>query len=247
MKYAPYVRIVPGARQAVLLIHGIVGTPMHFRDLLPLIPEDWSVYNILLDGHGKQVEDFSRTSMKKWKAQVAAQLDDILETHERVLIVAHSMGTLFAIEESLRRPERISALFLLNVPLTPWVTPATWINSLRLAFGKVKPGTPAADMLEDGGIHLTRKLWKYLGWIPRFCELLVDSYRTKSKLTNISVPCIAFQSKNDELVSRRAYRILQMCSHIQTAELPNSGHFAYKGADLTLLQDTFSKTIETLT
>lgn len=244
MQFRPYYRIVPRAKCAVLLIHGIVGTPMHFRDLLPLIPEDWSVYNILLDGHGKQVEDFSLTSMKKWKVQVSDQVDEILKTHQAVLIVAHSMGTLFAIEESIRRPDRISGLFLLNVPLTPWVTPATWINSLRLAFGKVTPDTPAADMLCDCSVHLTPKLWKYLGWIPRFYELLVEAHRTKEKLAKISVPCRAFQSKKDELVSRKAYQILTKYPHIQTTELPNSGHFTYKGDDLTLLKAALAQTIE---
>ena len=243
MKYTPYFRIVPGAKQAVLFVHGIVGTPAHFRDLLPLIPENWSVYNILLDGHGKQVGDFSRTSMKKWKAQVSAQLDEILGTHEQVLIAAHSMGTLFAIEESIRRPERISGLFLLNVPLTPWVTPAAWFNSLRLALGKVKPNTPAADMLSDCGVQLTPKLWKYLGWIPRFYELLEEAHRAKSKLAKIPVPCQAFQSRKDELVSRRAYRILRSHPHIQAVELPGSGHFAYKDADAALLKDALTKTI----
>ena len=246
MKYTPYYRIQPGAKRAALFIHGIVGTPMHFAQLLPLIPENWSVYNILLDGHGRQVEDFSRTSMAKWKAQVSAQLDNILKTHEQVLIVAHSMGTLFAIEESIRRPEQVSALFLLNVPLTPWVTPATWVNSLRLAFGKVKPDTPAADMLGASGVHLTPKLWKYLGWIPRFYELLVEAHRAKSKLARISVPCQAFQSRRDELVSRRAYRILQKQPHIQTTELQNSGHFAYKGADLDLLKTSLSRFLQEL-
>ena len=244
MEFQPYFRVVPGAAQAVLCIHGIVGTPTHFSQLLPLIPKNWSVYNILLDGHGKQVEDFSHTSMKKWKAQVANQVDEILKSHENVLIIAHSMGTLFAIEESIRRPESIAGLFLLNAALTPWVTPATWLNSLGLVFGKVRPNTSAADMLCDCGVHLTPKLWKYLGWIPRFYELLVEARRTKGKLSCIAVPCQVFQSKNDELVSRRTCRLLQAHPHIQLTELEDSGHFAYKGKDLELLKTALSRLIE---
>lgn len=58
MEHREYVRIVPGAKTAVLFMHGIVGTPNHFRDLLPLVdlvPDDWSVYNVLLPGHGGTV------------------------------------------------------------------------------------------------------------------------------------------------------------------------------------------------
>ena len=246
MQFQPYERIVPGARYAALCIHGIVGTPMHFRDLLPLIPEDWSICNMLLDGHGGQVEDFSRTSMKKWKTQVSAQLDRLLLTHEQVLIVAHSMGTLFAMDESIRRPERIRGLFLLDVPLTPRVTPGAAVSSLRLAFGQAKPNTPAGDMQNASGVHLTPKLWKYLSWLPRFWELLAEAHRSKVKLSQIFVPCLAFQSRQDELVSRRAYRILLEHPHIQVSELPNSGHFSYKGADLELLQIKLSRLIQEL-
>ena len=41
--------------------------------LLSLVPDNISVYNVLLDGHGKGVKEFSKTSMKKWKKQI----DDI--------------------------------------------------------------------------------------------------------------------------------------------------------------------------
>ena len=46
MKHDEVVRIIPGARTAVLLIHGICGTPNHFVGGIPLmewIPADWSI------------------------------------------------------------------------------------------------------------------------------------------------------------------------------------------------------------
>lgn len=45
MNHQEYRRILPGSNMAVLMLHGIVGTPHHFDDLIPLIPEDWSVVN----------------------------------------------------------------------------------------------------------------------------------------------------------------------------------------------------------
>lgn len=95
MEHKEYIRIVPGSKHAVLMIHGIVGTPKHFEPFLPLIPEDWTVYNLLLDGHGKGVKEFAQTSMKKWKSQVAARVREILDTHDTLVIAAHSMGGLF--------------------------------------------------------------------------------------------------------------------------------------------------------
>lgn len=246
MKYTPYYRIKEDAETAALFIHGIVGTPMHFQELVPLIPEHWSVYNILLDGHGKNVEDFARTSMAKWKAQVSAQLDEILKTHSKVLIVAHSMGTLFAINEAIRRPDQVKGLFLLAVPLTPRVLPSGAVNSVRIALNRVTPDSAAADMENDCGVHLSPKLWKYLGWIPRFYELLVEAHRTKSKLEKITVPCRAFQSARDELVSGRSCELLQVHPGIRVTLLPHSGHFCYKGDDLPLLQRHLQEMIDTI-
>jgi pimeloyl-ACP methyl ester carboxylesterase len=78
----------------VIFIHGILGTPDHFLPFLSLIPEDISVVNLLLDGHGKGVREFSRTSMAKWEAQVDAAVDAALAAHQKVFLVAHSLGSL---------------------------------------------------------------------------------------------------------------------------------------------------------
>ena len=118
--HSPYTRTGTGPN-AVLMIHGIAGSPGHFRDLVPVIPEAFSIYNILLDGHSGRVENFSRSSMAKWKTQVSGTLADLFARHEKVVIVGHSMGTLFAIQAAIDHPEKIPRLFLLSVPTRPWV------------------------------------------------------------------------------------------------------------------------------
>lgn len=239
MAHEEYIRIVPGSTGAVLLIHGILGTPDHFRDFLPLIPADWSVYNILLDGHGGRVEDFSHTSMKKWKAQVSNRLDSLTARYDRIILVAHSMGTLFAIQEAVSRPEKLAHLFLLQVPLRPRLQLRTACYSVLLPFGIVPK--KARDMLEDCSVVLDPRLWKYIGWIPRFLELFAECRATRRVLGELSVPCSAYQSHHDQLVSRRTVRDLEKHPHIHTVILPDSGHFRYRGNDLALLQRGFSK------
>lgn len=246
MQYCSYIRPVVGADTAVLFIHGIVGTPAHFKDFLPLIPDHWSVYNILLDGHGKGVEEFARTSMTKWKAQVSHTLDEILSTHSRVLIAAHSMGTLFAIREAVKRPDKVAALFLLAVPLIFHVRLRAVFGSLQAALGRVKPGSVAERMLGDSGVRLTPKLHKYIPWLPRFWELTKEAVRTRKCLPQITVPCYAFQSRQDELVGKSTERILAKHPNITTAVLETSGHFCYSKEDLTFLQNALQKLTDTI-
>ena len=62
MDHAEYLRLFPDADVAVLFVHGILGSPRHFDLFLPVIPPKWSVQCLLLDGHGKGVKDFSKSS-----------------------------------------------------------------------------------------------------------------------------------------------------------------------------------------
>ena len=240
MNHQSYIRPGTGPN-AVLLIHGIAGSPAHFRDLVPVIPAAYSVYNILLDGHSGTVEEFGKSSMAKWKAQVKATLEDLFARHDQVVIVAHSMGTLFAIQAAIDRPDKIPRLFLLSVPTRPWVRPSTVLTCLQVSLGK--SGEAADAMRGDTGIQLTPKLWKYLSWAPRMVELLCECRRVRSILPRLAVPTQAFQSKVDELVSLCSCRDLENHPYIQNTLLYDSGHFVYGPEDTALLQ---SKLLETL-
>lgn len=242
-----YVRIAEGSDTAVLLVHGIVGTPAHFKEFLPLIPDEWSVCNLLLDGHGQGVWEFGASSMAKWKTQVFARLEELLARHERVLIVAHSMGTLFAIRAAVQYPDRIAGLFLLNVPMRVHLPPATILAALKNALGLVKEGDGTAWAMKNGcGVRLTPYLWKYLPWIPRYLELLREICDTRALLPQLTIPARTFHSQKDELVSNRAPGDLQGHPSIVTVMLPDSGHFAYEGEDLRLLQANFTEWLDQL-
>lgn len=247
MDHSEYIRYIPGSKYAMLMVHGIVGTPAHFRGLYPVIPEDWSVYNILLDGHGGTVMDFARSSMEKWRQQVELLLEDLLKKHEKVLIVAHSMGTLFAIQAAIRHPDRIPGLFLLQIPLKPHLPLKTCLCSLQVAFGRIKPGSPAEAMANATALKMTPKLWQYLAWIPRYIELFQQIAYTKKLLPKLTVPTQSYPSQKDELVSLRAVKHLAGHPYIANTLLPHSGHFAYDPEDLKLLQTHLSEMIKSAT
>lgn len=242
--HSPFTRTGTG-KHAVLLIHGIAGSPGHFRDLVPIIPEEFSIYNILLDGHNGTVKDFSGTSMVKWKSQVNATLKNLFSRHEKVVIVAHSMGTLFAILAAIDHPDRIPALFLLSVPTRPWVRLSTMVTALKVAFGKIDDGRTRA-MRSDTGIHLTKKLWQYIGWIPRMAELLAECSRVRKIIPTLAVSTQTYQSEVDELVSIRSCADLEGHPYIINTVLLHSGHFAYGQEDTVLLQTRLTELLDRL-
>lgn len=249
MLHQEYVRIVPGAKNAVLFIHGIVGTPNHFRDLLPLVdlvPAGWSVYNVLLPGHGSTVKDFGRSSMKEWKEYAWKVFRQLCDTHERVILVGHSMGTLFSIQMALERPEKISQLFLVAVPLRVGVKLFGVVNMLRLTFGMLDQNDPVQSATRTVcGTQTTWMVWQYLPWIPRMAELIGQMHSTAKLVGNLRVPCVAYQSQRDELVSNRSRKILEKSGRVEVHHLLGSTHFYYSPEDMETVCKRFCEIIKT--
>lgn len=231
MKHPETKRLVPGAKYAVLFIHGIVGTPNHFRkavDLEALVPQDWSCRNLLLPGHGQGVKEFAESSGKQWGAYVRDEFLELAETHEAVLIAGHSMGTLFALQLAEEYPEKVCGLFLLNVPLRPWLRLWGIANCIRLALGRVRTRIPREEaILTACGAEPTKCLWRYLTWIPRFLDLFGQISRTESSLTEPEMPYQIIHSRKDELVSDRTVPALRRKGLVQLKELEYSTHFYY--------------------
>ena len=242
MLHEPYIRKVENAQIAVLMIHGIVGSPSHFKDLLPLIPENWSVYNILLPGHGGEVEDFSKSSMTAWKACAQEHFDDLCSQHEKVVLIGHSMGTLFSIQMALQRPEMVAFLMLIDVPLRLGIKLFGVRNLIRFAFGTLDLSDPVQEATSRiCSIPPTMRIWRYLGWIPRMVELLRQMYLTAKLISDLQIPAIAFQSKHDELVSARSDRILLDSSNVETHVLECSTHFYYHHNDVETVRTALDK------
>lgn len=243
MSHQPYIRMVPGAKTAVLMIHGICGSPNHFRQLVPLeqaVPKEWSVYNMVLDGHCAQVEDFGRSSMKKWKAQVQSVFDQLCRTHEKIVLVGHSMGTLFSIDLAIHNSHKIAFAFLLAVPVKVLVKPSAVGYLLRIAFDRIDESNPVLVSMRDAcGITQTKKVWKYIPWAMRMLELLKLCAETGKRVSHLEVPAIAWQSEQDEMVSRKADQLLLDSGRVEVRQLPNSTHFYYPPEEVKLIVNSF--------
>ena len=168
-----YIRDVKGADTAVLFLHGFMSTPNEFLDFLPLVPKEFTLHNILLDGHCKGVRDFAKSSMKKWENQVKETIDSLSETHDSIYIIAHSLGTLLSTEQAINNP-KIKALFFISMPITVFVKPSMIPTSLSVCLGKPNPNNKSAISAANCyGIEPNTNIFLYFGWIPRFIELLI--------------------------------------------------------------------------
>ena len=241
MEHKEYKRINSNARAAVLFVHGIVGMPNHFAEFLPLVPEGVSVWNVLLDGHGGRVQDFSHTSMQKWEEQVKNAVDELCTTHSEIYIVAHSMGTLFAIDRAIGN-ESVKGLFLLAVPLK--IVPKTRMvsNLCKVYFDKIRPDDEVAQAAKRCySIAQDKNPFHYFGWLPRYLELFAKARKTRCRVSDLKIPCAVYQSAKDELVSRASAKWLSKNENISLVSLPNSGHYYYTPDDFSYLLSEFKR------
>ena len=247
MDHSAYERIIPGSHTAVLMVHGIMGTPRHFDMLLPLIPESWSVYNVLLPGHGGSTLEFGRSSMAKWRGYSLERFRELCGQYRRVILVGHSMGTLFGIRMALERPEKVPFLFFLASPMAVGLKPVMVENALRVAFGTVREEDPRQTASRDAcSVETTLRLWEYLSWIPRYLELFRESAAARREIARLNVPTIAFMAKKDEQVSLRSVKEMAGNPAIEVRYMPDSSHHVFAPGDKAavmaalraMLQDT---------
>lgn len=235
MEHKEYKRIHPKAGAAILFVHGIVGTPNHFADFVSRVPEEMSVYNLLLDGHGGGVRDFSHTSMQKWEEQVKNAVDELSATHSKIYIVAHSMGTLFAIDRAIENTS-VKGLFLLAVPLKIVPKPRMLSNLCRVYFDKIAPDDEVAKAAKQCyGIAQDRNPFHYFGWLPRYLELFAKAKKTRERIAKLRTPCRVYQSARDEMVSKASVKWLSQSRKISVFYLQHSGHYYYAPKDFDFL------------
>lgn len=245
MVHNEYNRIVAESDNAVLFIHGIIGTPNYFNDYIPLIPDDWSVCNILLDGHGKGTSEFAASSMAKWKAQINKKVDELSASHKNVILVAYSMGALLAIEQGIEKSEKIKAMFLITAPLKLFVRPRAVSLILKVLFEKVKPTDCVGLAAQEAfGIEINKNIFEYIRWIPNFAGLYSEIRKTRKIVSKVSVPCFAYQSQKDEFVSPKNRRLLESNPNIKLTMLKNSTHHYFDHDDFVVMSAMLTDYIE---
>ena len=244
MDHSTFIREGDGS-VAVLMVHGIAGTPRHFDFLIPEFPESWGIYNILLPGHGGTAKDFGASSMEKWRSEAMDWCNRLLERYKKVVLVGHSMGTLFSIRNAVAHPDRVPFAFLLSVPSRPWVRMSTLKTCTRATRRKADRNDPEVQKVQNAtSTHMSPPRRQYICWIPRFLELLKEIRKVRKLIPKLTVPCHTFQSRVDELVSIRSCKDLEGHPHITNTVLEESGHMLYSPGDMELLRQRLRSLVE---
>lgn len=143
---------LPGGPDAVLLLHGLSGSPFEVRALADhLHAEGYRCRGPLLLGHGGAPAALGGVAWGDWLAQVRAELE-ALRGARRTFLAGCSMGALLALALAQERPERVDGLVLLAPALRLATVPALagWL-ARRTPLGRLLPPVPKGGSdLRDG-------------------------------------------------------------------------------------------------
>jgi carboxylesterase len=123
--------VYPGGDAAVMLIHGLTGTPTEMRTIAKLIAKGgFTVYGIQLAGHCGSEEDLLQTDWQDWYASVEAAFEKISKAHKVVYVGGLSMGAVLAIHLAAQHPQQVQGLALYSATLEfdGWAVP--WLSFL---------------------------------------------------------------------------------------------------------------------
>ena len=239
MKHKEFIKKDTTNDSVILFIHGILEGPAHFDAFLSAVPKSYAIFNILLDGHGKTLKDFHHSSMNNWERQIDELVYDFTKTYKNIIIVAHSMGTLFALDCALKYKRHVKALFLLSIPLKIQISFSALKNALKVIFDKCENNEIALAFRNSCSITLGYNPIDYIFCIPRYLELFKKIRHTRKSIIRINLPILAFQSAKDELVSRKSEKYIKKNKKITLSILEKSRHFLYNKEDMDYLLDNF--------
>ncbi|MFO1149056.1 MAG: alpha/beta fold hydrolase [Alsobacter sp.] len=113
---------------AVLLIHGLTGTPAEMKWLgKQLAAAGFSVYGVQLAGHCGTERELAATTWVDWQDSVLRVLDEVRRTHRQVILGGLSAGALLALRVAAERPLQVAGLMLFSTTLVSdgWSMPRT--------------------------------------------------------------------------------------------------------------------------
>ena len=106
----------PQLRDAVILFHGMTGTPSEMEELaVSLHSSGFDCFAPRLSGHDLSIEELGNVSLARW-IEDAERMIETTKYYRNVYVVGQSFGALLALHLLVKFPDTIKAGVLLSLP-----------------------------------------------------------------------------------------------------------------------------------
>ncbi len=206
--HQPFLREVEGSDTAVLLVHGILGSPNQFEAIAQkLYAAGCTVSAILLPGHGGSARDFVEAKARDWQRAVDEAAAQLRERYRHVFLLGHSMGGLLILGEAVRYGT--DGLILFSTPMRIRIGLRSALTSLKVLWGDPDRDDNRIGAYRRAFSVQAGSLWEHLCWAATYGELMRLIKTTRRGLGQVTQPVLIIQSKRDETVAWRSAEIFK--------------------------------------
>jgi carboxylesterase len=206
---------------AVLLLHGLAGTPNELHVLGGQIHCDGHTVLIpLLPGRGGRGPDLNALSWEDWMRSALRAYDRLAAEHARVVVGGLSSGGTMALDVALRRPAAALLLYAaaLSIRLrAAYLTPYLW----RFAQRWRSPGDGLADQWSESPVPVYGPVR-----MRAVAELVRGMRRVRPRLREIRAPALVMHAVGDRFVSHaNAHELArELGGEVELAVIEGSSH-----------------------
>jgi carboxylesterase len=204
---------------AVLLLHGLTGTPIDMHYLKDaLVADGYTVSVPLLPGRGTRPSDMFALSWEDWMSPALAAYDELARDHDEVIVGGLSAGATMTLDIALRR--KPSAVLLCATALGMG-NPIAYLAPYVWRVIKQVP-SPASDLVD---LNAGAKCYDPAP-VRAVAELIHGIGLVRRRLGEIRCPALVAHAVNDRLVPVHYARELaaRLGGPVTTLYLEGTGH-----------------------
>ena len=195
----------------VLVIHGFSGKPIGLHRIEPPLKElDLPYFFPTLKGHsGDNPDALSGIHWSEWVKDGEDALDQLSEEVEKVIVIGHSLGGMIALNLAMEHREKIDSIVTAAAPtrsVSPF-GPGGYLNFLAPLIPIFIKKWEMTPVFTDPKLITVGHGYE---WVPTKTWLNVFDFskETEKRLSEVNVPILILQSRNDTGSSPKGVKIL---------------------------------------
>lgn len=206
-----------------ILVHGFTGTPKEMRWMGEYFASlGRTVLGVRLAGHATHPSDMVRTKWRDWLASVEDGIHLLRNNCDQIFIMGLSMGGALALLAAARYP--INGIVAMSTPHALSEDPRLmFLPILKYFVPEIPKGPSDWHDLSNNQDHVSYPKYP-TPCIPELLDLLAEM---RSSLSQIKIPVLLMQSRQDATVSKESMEFIftHITSPIKEMKwFENSGH-----------------------
>lgn len=212
-----------GEGTPLLLLHGGLGSIVHFKDCIPTLSKHFKVIAVDSPGHGRSshIDSLSYPLLSDY----ISQFIDHLQV-DSLYLMGWSDGGIIGLSLAAQRPDKLKKLLAIGVNTgTHGMSKSSieWTKNRLVPWAKNKEGwwmkthLPLLSQPEkiDDYLENTKKMW------------LTDVYIPQTTIQSIKVPTLIMIGDKDSIKKEHTIEIYSDIEKAQLCILPNTGHYVF--------------------